>query len=124
MKNKIQRKRHIEYAIQMTWSPEAKVYVVRIPELPGCSTHGSTQEEALEMAKEAIAGYIESLQKNNEPIPQPLSLQKKPKAFQLRINPNLYQSASFTADNEGISLNKWIESSIEEKLHSPPRKTG
>jgi predicted RNase H-like HicB family nuclease len=40
-----------------------------VPALPGCVTHGRTLEEAKEMAKDAIIGYIESLRKHNEPIP-------------------------------------------------------
>ena len=40
-----------------------------VPALPGCVTHGRTLEEAKEMAKNAIIGYIESLRKHNEPIP-------------------------------------------------------
>ncbi|HEY8781966.1 MAG TPA: type II toxin-antitoxin system HicB family antitoxin [Mucilaginibacter sp.] len=36
-------------------------YSVSVPELPGCFTQGETMEEALEMAKEAICVYVESL---------------------------------------------------------------
>ncbi len=44
-------------------------YLVSVPSLPGCLTEGDTFEEAIVMAKDAIAGYIESLKKHNEPIP-------------------------------------------------------
>lgn len=40
-----------------------------VPALPGCVTHGRTLAEAKKMAKDAIAGYIESLKKHKEPIP-------------------------------------------------------
>lgn len=42
---------------------------VIVPILPGCVTFGSTIEEAIKMAKEAIELYIESLRGFNEPIP-------------------------------------------------------
>lgn len=45
-------------------------YTVTVPSLPGCITEGDTFEEAVEMAEEAISGYLESLRKNNEPIPE------------------------------------------------------
>ncbi len=45
-------------------------YTVRVPALPGCTTYGRTKEEALERAKEAIAGFIEGLQKAGEPVPE------------------------------------------------------
>jgi predicted RNase H-like HicB family nuclease len=43
-------------------SPETDgTYTVIVPSLPGCLTFGDIIEEALEMAKEAIEVYIESL---------------------------------------------------------------
>jgi predicted RNase H-like HicB family nuclease len=44
-------------------------YVVTCPALPGLVTGGDTLEEARTMAADAIRGYIESLQKDGEPIP-------------------------------------------------------
>ena len=45
-------------------------YVVSVPALPGCFTEGDTLEETMEMVKDAISGYIASLKKHNEPIPE------------------------------------------------------
>ena len=45
-------------------------YTVRVPALPGCTTYGRTREKALARAKEAIAGFIEGLEKAGEPIPE------------------------------------------------------
>ncbi len=45
-------------------------YVVTCPSLPGVVTEGETVEEALAMAKDAIAGYLESLRKDGLPIPE------------------------------------------------------
>ncbi|OGE33861.1 hypothetical protein A3C59_01960 [Candidatus Daviesbacteria bacterium RIFCSPHIGHO2_02_FULL_36_13] len=44
-------------------------YVVSVPALPGCVTEGDTFEEAMEMVKDAISGYIASLEKHGEQIP-------------------------------------------------------
>ena len=49
-------------------------YIVSCPQLPGCVTQGETVEEALVMIKDAIQGYIASLQKHDEPLP--LSLEE------------------------------------------------
>lgn len=46
-----------------------KGYTVIVPSLPGCVTFGDTIEEGIEMAKEAIQLYIESLTEHNEEIP-------------------------------------------------------
>lgn len=46
-------------------------YVVSVPELPGLWTQGETRDEAIAMAKDAIAGYLETLRELNRPIPRP-----------------------------------------------------
>jgi predicted RNase H-like HicB family nuclease len=42
-------------------------YTALVPALPGCD--GRTVDEAREMAKDAISGYIASLRKHNDPVP-------------------------------------------------------
>ena len=44
-------------------------YAVIVPALPGCFTFGENIDHAIEMAKEAIALYIEELQERGEDIP-------------------------------------------------------
>ncbi len=44
-------------------------YVVSCPQFSGCVTQGETVEEALAMIKDAIGGYIFSLEKHGEPVP-------------------------------------------------------
>ena len=48
---------------------EESGYTVTCPALPGLVTEGQDLAEAREMAKEAILGYLESLQKDGQPIP-------------------------------------------------------
>jgi len=43
-------------------------YTVIVPSLPGCLTFGRTVEEALEMAKEAIDGFIACMIARGEEI--------------------------------------------------------
>jgi predicted RNase H-like HicB family nuclease len=45
-------------------------YAVVVPALPSCVTQGPTLAEALERVKEAIAGYIETLDAHGEPVPE------------------------------------------------------
>lgn len=48
---------------------EDGVFIATVPQLPGCVSDGKTRKEALANVKDAIAGYLESLKKHNEPIP-------------------------------------------------------
>lgn len=58
----------LSYRIILRKEPEGG-YTVIVPSLPGCVTYGDTIEEAIEMAKEAIELYIESLREHGEEIP-------------------------------------------------------
>jgi predicted RNase H-like HicB family nuclease len=50
--------------------PEAEGgYSVLVPELPSVATQGETVEEALEMARDAIEGYLEVMRDEGWPIP-------------------------------------------------------
>lgn len=48
---------------------EDGMFVAECPTLPGCVSQGQTRDEAIENIKDAVAGYLESLRKHNEPIP-------------------------------------------------------
>jgi predicted RNase H-like HicB family nuclease len=55
---------------------EDEMFVAEVPNLPGCISQGKTRAEALDNIREAIQGYIESLKKHNEPVPNPWKLKK------------------------------------------------
>jgi predicted RNase H-like HicB family nuclease len=59
---------HLAYRILLRKEPEGGFTVI-VPSLPGCVTYGETMDEAVEMAKEAIELYIESLEAHDEPVP-------------------------------------------------------
>lgn len=58
------------YTIILEPDQEEGGYTVIVPSLPGCVTQGATAEECIERAKEAIAGYIESLEAHGESVPE------------------------------------------------------
>jgi len=51
---------------------EDGAFVVECPSLPGCISQGKTRKEAIENIQDAIRGYLESLNKHDEPIPPPI----------------------------------------------------
>lgn len=52
---------------------EDGVHVV-FPDLPGCITFGSDEDEAVRMAREALALHIYGMEQDGDEIPQPSSL--------------------------------------------------
>ncbi len=59
------------YSMLIQWDADDQIYVVTVPELPGCQTHGTTYEEAAHRGQEAIESWIESAQADGAPIPAP-----------------------------------------------------
>ena len=56
------------YRIILTEEPEGG-YTANVPSLPGCITYGDNVNHAIEMAKEAIEGYLAVLKEQGEDIP-------------------------------------------------------
>jgi predicted RNase H-like HicB family nuclease len=50
-------------------------YGVSFPDLPGCVTAGVDLDDARRMAEEALALHLASMAEDNEPIPEPSSLE-------------------------------------------------
>jgi len=59
------------YETIIYWSNEDQVFVAEVPELSGCVAHGTTQEEALANAKEAIQLWLDTAKEYGDPIPEP-----------------------------------------------------
>lgn len=61
----------IHYTMIIQWDSRDDIFVVRVPELPGCVTHGETYEEAVEQGKDAIESWLMAAIADGEPIPPP-----------------------------------------------------
>ena len=52
---------------------EDGVFVAECPALSGCVSQGTTREEALANIRDAIQGYLHSLEKHGDPLPGPIT---------------------------------------------------
>ena len=60
-----------KYKVIIFWSDEDQAFVAEVPELPGCSAHGDSQEAALANAQEAIRLWIDAAHEFGDPVPEP-----------------------------------------------------
>ena len=58
----------VEYQVLIAPAQEGG-FVVTVPALPGCVTQGETFDEAVEMARDCIEGFLTCLAESGEPIP-------------------------------------------------------
>lgn len=63
------------YTMVIAWSDDDGAYVVTVPDLPGCVTHGATYHEAAVMGEDAIAAWLEGARHLGRPVPLPGSRQ-------------------------------------------------
>ncbi len=61
-----------KYAIEIFYSEEDEGYIAVVPELPGCSAFGETEEEALNAVLIAIELWLETALKEGRETPSPL----------------------------------------------------
>lgn len=59
------------YEVIIYWSAEDSVFVAEVPELPGCAAHGTSQEEALKNAQDAMQLWLDTAREYGDPIPEP-----------------------------------------------------
>jgi predicted RNase H-like HicB family nuclease len=80
---------------------------VEFPDLPGCYTCGDNDEEALRMAKEALALHLYGLEEDNYPIPEPSPVNK------LKVEPNQVV----------VLVEAWMPPFRDEMKHRAVKKT-
>jgi len=61
----------VRYELIIYWSEEDQLYIVDVPELPGCKADGETYEQALQNAQVIIEEWIETAKTIGREIPEP-----------------------------------------------------
>jgi len=62
---------NFEYENVVYWSKDDNVYIIEIPELPGCMTDGRTYKEAINNTTIIIKEWIETARELGRNIPKP-----------------------------------------------------
>ncbi len=62
---------HQHYSMDIQWDEQDQIFVVTVPELPGCMTHGKTYEEAVRQGQDAIESVVDTLVEIGRPVPPP-----------------------------------------------------
>jgi predicted RNase H-like HicB family nuclease len=105
-KTKNKKQSELEYQVNIAFDPRDNIYVARVPELENCHTHGSTPEEALRNAEEAIELWLETAHDNGIEIPEPLSRKKYSGKFVVRTPEELHATLAQEALRLGKSMNE------------------
>ena len=60
-----------KYELLIYWSAEDQLFLVEVPDLPGCMADGDTPAEAAANAEEVISVWIDTAREAGRPIPEP-----------------------------------------------------
>lgn len=60
----------LAYSLSIKFHPDEGGYLASFPALPGCHSWGTSYEQAVKNAEQALLGYLDALQENGEAIPQ------------------------------------------------------
>lgn len=90
-------------------------YTVTFPDLPGCITEGDSLDEALSMAKEALALHLYGMEEDGDEIPQPsdiLSLAPVEDGFYtlIEVRTSLIRDKEMNRSvSKNVTIPKWLE---------------
>ena len=59
-----------KYETIIYWSDVDQAFLAEVPELPGCTAHGDSQENALANVTQAIELWITTAKEFGDPVPQ------------------------------------------------------
>lgn len=96
------------YTYRVSWSPEDEEFVATCLELPSLSWLAPTQDEALHGLRDLVDNVVADLERNDEPIPEPLSSRTYSGKFNLRVGERLHRELAIKAAEEHLSLNQYV----------------
>jgi antitoxin HicB len=98
---------NLPYTIELQNTPD-EGWFVRIKELPGCTSQGDNEVEALAMIRDAMRAWLSVSLEDGLPIPEPETDQVYSGKFVTRIPRSLHRMLVEQAEREGVSLNALV----------------
>jgi antitoxin HicB len=106
---------NLPYTIELIPEPEGGWFVA-VKELPGCMSEGDTLEDAVEMIRDAMRGWLEISLEDGTPIPKPRIEEEYSGKFNLRVGRSLHRKLVEAAEAEGVSLNHFCSEVLAEAV--------
>jgi predicted RNase H-like HicB family nuclease len=105
----------LPYAIILRRDKRDEVFVARVEELPGCSAHGDTEQEALSNLRDNMEVWIGDCIDSGDAVPEPTEELGLPSGKWLqRVPRSLHLKLIRLAKQEGVSLNQLVTSALAE----------
>jgi antitoxin HicB len=99
------------YPAQVFWSDEDDGYIAVATDLPGCSSFGESEADALAELRDAICAWIEAAKSAGNPVPAPSDPAKELEysgKLLVRMPRDLHAHLARLAKHEAVSLNQCV----------------
>lgn len=98
----------MHYPIKIFYSKEDEGFIAVVPDLPGCSAFGESEEMAIKEIKTAMELWLETARKEGRKIPQPKPEAEYSGKMLIRTPKSLHKTLIEKAKEEGVSLNQLV----------------
>jgi len=95
------------YAKYVEWSEEDKCFIGRCPGLFDGGVHGDDEAQVYSDLCQAAEEWVELINKDGDPMPEPTAGKSYSGKFVLRVNPAIHRKLTLKAQAEGDSLNNF-----------------
>jgi antitoxin HicB len=101
----------LPYTIEMVPGIESG-WVVSVRDLPGCISQGDSPQNAVDMIREAMCGWLEIALEDGIPVPEPRPAETFSGKFVVRVPRSLHREMTEIARREGVSLNQFVSTAL------------
>jgi RNA polymerase sigma-B factor len=100
------------YHIELVKEEASGRWTAHVEELPGCSAHGTTADEAVQAIEPAMREWIADALAHRREVPKPRSAASHSGRLLVRMPQSLHAELAHAAEREEVSLNHFITSSL------------
>lgn len=116
MNNSVEKYLELGYSMRITPDPELGFFA-EIPDLPGCVGDGNTIDDAVADLHDSMKVWLEHAIEKGQEIPPPREDSDYSGHFALRMPSSLHRAVSEEAEEEGVSINLYLNTLITENRH-------
>ena len=101
-----------KYSYRITWSADDDEFVGLCVEFSSLSWLSPSPDEAFKGIRHLVKEVLKDLEKNKEPIPEPLSTKSFSGKFMVRVPPDLHRELALEAQGARVSLNRYVSAKL------------
>lgn len=100
------------YTYRVTWSAEDNEYIGLCAEFPSLSWLADSQPAALVGIMQVVADVVADMERNGEPVPEPIADRTYSGKFMVRVPPDTHRALAIKAAEVGVSINRIVSEKL------------